>query len=120
MGKIHQITFSHSLGSVKPLDKLLNRGPFPMGGDVDTIWMTHASMYQIRNSTFVGPQFRFIGDLENWNNSRGVLVPGQSGHPASKHYDDGITPWLAGQYHPMLYDRTEVMKAVDACLLLVP
>ncbi len=119
-GKIHQITFSHSLGSVKPLDKLLNRGPFPMGGDVDTIWMTHASMYQIRNSTFVGPQFRFIGDLENWNNSRGVLVPGQSGHPASKHYHDGITPWLAGQYHPMLYDRAEVMKAVDARLLLVP
>lgn len=119
-GKLHRITFSHSLGSVKPLDRLLNRGPFPLGGDVDTIWMGHAMMYQIGGSTFVGPQFRFIGDLNNWNNSRGVIVPGQSGHPASRRYDNGIKPWLAGQYHPMPFDRAEVLKAVDARLLLTP
>jgi len=119
-GKLHQITFSHSLGSVKPLDKLLNRGPFPMGGDVDTIWMGHAGMNHISSNTFVGPQFRFIGDFDNWNNSRGVIVPGQSGHPASKHYADGIRPWFSGQCHPMLFDRAEVLKAVDARLLLVP
>lgn len=119
-GRIHQITFSHNLGSVKPLDKLLNRGPYPMGGDVDTIWMGHAGMYRLTSGTFVGPQFRFIGDLDNWDNCRGVLTPGQSGHLASRHYDDGIKPWLAGQYHPMLYDRAAVLKAVDARLLLVP
>ena len=119
-GKINQITFSHFLGSVKPLDRLVNRGPYPMGGDIDTIWMGHSSHYALGGNKFVGPQFRFVGDLSNWNNSRGVIVPGQSGHPASKRYANGIPEWLEGRYHPMLFDRDEVLKVVDSKLVLAP
>jgi penicillin amidase len=117
-GKIHKITFNHSLGSVNPLDKLLNRGPYLLGGDIDTVWMGNATLYDLSCSSIVGPQFRFIGDLSNWNNSRGVIVPGQSGHPASKHYDDGIQDWLNGKYHPMLFNREVVLEAVVAKLIL--
>ena len=41
-GKVHTLTFGHALGSVKPLDSIFNRGPFPVGGDMDTIWATGA------------------------------------------------------------------------------
>jgi penicillin amidase len=119
-GKIHKITFNHALGSVKPLDKMLNRGPYPLGGDIDTLWMGNATLYDLSCASIVGPQFRFIGDLSNWNNSRGVIVPGQSGHPASKHYDDGIKGWFHGTYHPMLFDRELILESVAAKLILSP
>jgi penicillin G amidase len=36
-GKIHRMTYSHALGVIKPLHKFFNRGPFPVGGDADTV-----------------------------------------------------------------------------------
>src|SRR5207245_6810183 len=37
-GKVHAAAFHHPLGAKKPLDKLFNRGPFPYGGDTNTVW----------------------------------------------------------------------------------
>src|SRR6185312_2432443 len=38
-GTIHQMAYNHPLGAIKPLNKLFNRGPFPVGGDLDTVNM---------------------------------------------------------------------------------
>src|SRR5581483_1785256 len=38
-GKIHKMTYNHPLGMLKPLTKIFNRGPFPVGGDIDTVNM---------------------------------------------------------------------------------
>ena len=77
-GKLHQITFGHNLGSVKPLDKFFNRGPFPLGGDFDTIWASGATRHDLSHDVIVGPPFRFIADLQDWNRSLGMLVPGRA------------------------------------------
>ncbi len=119
-GKLHKITFGHNLGSVKPLDKFFNRGPFPLGGDFDTIWASGATRHDLSHDVIVGPPFRFIADLQDWNRSLGMLVPGQSGHPMSPHYEDNIQGWLKGEYHPMLFDREAVLKEADATLVLEP
>jgi acyl-homoserine lactone acylase PvdQ len=76
--------------------------------------------------TMVGPPFRFIADLSDLRNSWGLLTPGNSGHPASKHYDDQVQAWFnAGNpvpagYHPMLYDRADVDRHAQARLYLTP
>ena len=119
-GKLHQITFNHALGSVKPLDRFFNRGPFPLGGDGDTIWAAVATYMDLSHKSIVGPPFRLIADLSDWNNSQGMLVPGQSGHPASRHYANNIRGWLKGEYHPMLFDRQAVLGAVTERLDLLP
>ncbi len=119
-GKLHTLTYSHILGRIKPLDRLLNRGPYPLGGDGSTVWATGASRYDLRSGLIIGPSFRFIADLGDLRNSSGLLAPGQSGQPGSKHYDDQIQAWFAGQYHPMLYDRDDVERETEARLLLVP
>jgi len=119
-GKIHQMTFGHPLGGVKPLDQIFNRGPFPIGGDGDTIWATGGTRADLGEYKIVGPPFRFIADLNDWNNSQGMLVPGQSGHPASPHYDDNIQGWFKGEYHPMLFDREKVQENVIETLILEP
>jgi penicillin amidase len=119
-GKLHTLTYAHTLGRVKPLDKLLNRGPYPIGGDGTTIWATGASRHDFSSHSIVGPPFRFVADLGDLRNSWGLLVPGQSGQPGSKHYDDQIQAWFAGEYHPMLYERGDVERGTHARLHLVP
>jgi penicillin amidase len=119
-GKLHTLTFNHPLGSVKPLDTFFNRGPYPIGGDGDTIWATGTSAYDLNNDSMVGPPFRFIADLSDWNQSQGMLVPGQSGHPASLSYDNNIQPWFRGEYHPMVFDREAVMQALKSVMKLEP
>ncbi len=119
-GKLHTITFNHTLGSVQPLDRFFNRGPFPMGGDGDTIWASYATLQDLSSQGIVGPPFRFIADLSDWNRCLGMLVPGQSGHPASPTYSNNIERWFKGEYHPMVFDREAVLGASDAVLNLVP
>ena len=119
-GKLHSITFNHTLGSVKPLDRFFNRGPYPLGGDGETIWAGSATLFDLSDKSIVGPPFRMIADLSDWNKSLGMLVPGQSGHPASRSYDSSIQGWLKGEYHPMLFDREAVTGATEAVLALEP
>jgi penicillin G amidase len=119
-GDLHHITFNHALGSVKPLDRFFNRGPFPMGGDGETIWACTATTFDLSDKSVVGPPFRFIADLSDWNKSLGMLVPGQSGHPSSRSYDGSIQDWMNGEYHPILFDRDAVLGTADAVLTLEP
>jgi len=117
-GRAHGLTFGHTLGSVKPLDRIFNRGPFPIGGDGNTIWATGSNVMNPNDHRIVGPPFRFIADLSDWNQSLGILVPGQSGHPASEHYDDNIEDFFKGEYHPMLFDREQVITHAKSRLTL--
>ena len=100
-GRLHHIVFRHPL-NVKAFD----RGPVPRPGDGSTVNATSGAAF-LQTS---GASYRQILDFSNWDNSVMTNVPGESGDPASRHYDDLITDWAAGNYHPMPYSR----KAVEA------
>ena len=119
-GKLHTLTLSHPLGAVKPLDRLFNRGPYPIGGDYYTVWATGATSFDLSSKALVGPPFRFIADLSNLDNCLGVLLPGQSGQPTSGHYDDQLQTWFKGGYHPMLFSKEQVEKESKSKLILSP
>jgi penicillin amidase len=119
-GQLHRLTFRHTLGGARPLDQVFNRGPYPVGGDGGTIWATGGSFHNLKSEAIVGPPYRFIADLGDLRNSLGVLVPGQSGHPGSPHYDDQIEDWFTQGYHPILYAREDVEKALEGKLRLEP
>ncbi len=120
-GHIHSAGFHHPLGAKKPLDKLFNRGPFPYGGDTNTVWQA-AFVPRLPISPAGGftASWRMIVDLADWDASRAVHTTGQSGHPASPHYDDMIWMWLRGQYHPMLWAREKVDAHAAHRLTLSP
>jgi penicillin amidase len=119
-GRVHQAGFSHTLGARKPLDRVFNRGPYPYGGDPNTVWQG-AFIPKLPFSTSGGSaSWRQIIDVGDWDASRAVHTTGQSGQPASKHYDDMLPLWLNGQYHPMLWSRQKVMAHAEATLRLVP
>jgi penicillin amidase len=119
-GKLHRLAFGHVLGVQKPLDRVFNIGPFPIGGDGNTIAATFTSWYDLTPRPVIGPPFRFIADLADLDHCWGQLVPGQSGHLASQHFHDGVTPWLTGEYHPMLFNRQEIEQRLDGRLILMP
>jgi penicillin amidase len=119
-GQLHQVTFAHVLGQVKPLDRLFSRGPYPVGGDQDTVWATGANLHNLSNDDMVGPPFRFIADLSDWDQCVGLLAPGQSGQLASPHYADQVQDWFSGGYHPMPFTRAAVEAESVAALRFVP
>lgn len=120
-GRMHSLTLRHVLGSQAALGRLLNRGPFPMGGDADTIWNAQVARHDPnQDGVMIGPPFRFIADLSDLGQSRGQLMPGQSGQVGSPHYADGIGAWLRGDYHPMVIDRAAVEGNAEARFTLVP
>ncbi len=118
-GAIHKMTYSHPLGMVKPLERFFNRGPFPFGGDSDTV-NTGGSLPSNTEAIITVSSFRQIVDLADLTRSRSIHAPGQSGHPASKHYDDFIKPWMKVEHHPMLFTRKEIEENAEGMLHMTP
>ncbi len=118
-GDIHAITFAHPLGSVGPLAPIFNRGPFPTGGNWNTV-NSGAYYPDNRYAMGLGPAYRIISDPAAWDNSRSIIPTGQSGQPFSPFYDDQISPWLAVEYHPLPFTLTAVQSAAEYTLQLNP
>ncbi len=118
-GKIHKMTFVHALGLVKPLNLYFNRGPYGIGGDADTVNVSIA-LPRTPQEVITVPSYRQIIDLGNLHRSLSSHSPGQSGHQASKHYDDFIDLFLTNKRHPMFYDRDTIEAHSEGILHLWP
>jgi penicillin amidase len=119
-GKLHEMTMVHALGSAKPLDRILNLGPFPVGGDFTTVWQSSMKPgMDFRLSGWTASN-RHIYDLEDWDRSTGAIVPGQSGMFGSPHYNDQVELWLHVNHHPLHYSRSRVESEAASKLLLTP
>jgi len=105
-GRLHQVSFEHALGARTPLDLIFNQGPFPIGGDGDTVAQTSIRPDRPYHNNAVTISSRHIVDLGNLSRSRAMLAPGQSGQLGSSHYGNLIRPWLEGAYFPMTRDKT--------------
>ena len=119
-GRLHEATFAHPMGQVKPLDQVFNRGPFPIGGDTDTVCQAAFVPGKPYAPTAWVASYRQIVDLSNWDRSQAIHTNGQSGQPGSAHYDDMIESWLTGKYHPMLWTREQVEREAEGRLRLEP
>ncbi len=117
-GKFHRLRFAHTLAKTPSLIKLYNRGPYPLGGDYNTVWATGASYTELEDEYLTSAPFRFIADLSDLNHCYGLLSPGQSGNPVSPHYDDQIDAWFKQGYHPMVFSREDVEKNAKSKLTI--
>ena len=67
-----------------------------------------------------GASFRMVLDVGQWDASRTINSPGQSGDPFSAHYRDMAPLWAAGKYVPLLYSRPAVEAAAAEAIALNP
>jgi len=119
-GALQHAFFAHPLANAaeEPTRNRLNIGPLPKGGGSDTVNLSTYDPAGFR--LFGGPSFRMVLDVGNWDNSRAVNAPGQSGDPASPHYRDLVPLWLKGEYFPLLYSRQKVEAALSRRIELLP
>jgi penicillin amidase len=99
-GLVHEMEFPHPLGDANPLlRRLLNRR-LRAGGAQETISQIAYDPNDPFNAVWA-PSWRMIADPRNPDRSRWQMFTGQSGHPASRHYDDLQADWLEGRTQPM-------------------
>jgi penicillin amidase len=122
-GRLHTAKLRHPLGILGPLSGLLNRGPYPFGGDANTVRLAAFRSGRTEPSfgpVSTGPNYRFIVDTGDWERGWSVISPGQSGHPASANYDDQIQLWLNVRYRPMVFGREMAGLSAKHRLILKP
>jgi penicillin amidase len=119
-GRLHGAIFAHAMGVQPPLDRVFNRGPYPIGGDTDTVCQTAYLPQDPFHLKGAGPSYRQIVQLGDLSRSVMAYAPGQSGQLGSPHYDDLIEPWLKGEYQPMLWTREQVEREAEGRLRLEP
>lgn len=95
-------TLSHPLaGAVRALGPILNRGPFCIPGDADTIRVGTVSLGPSGERRVASAFYRAVYDLGDSHQSGWSSAPGQSGHPASPHYADAVEDWLQARLDPL-------------------
>lgn len=121
-GALHQITFQHPIGAAIPwLDRVLglSRGPYPIGGDADTVAQAAVDPWNPFTATGFMASYRQVFDTGDWDRGVFILPTGQSGHPASPHYADMVAAWRRGEYRPLPFSPAAVQdQAAETIRLL--
>ena len=119
-GALHRAEFRHPLGAVVDAQtrKKLEVGDWPLSGSGFTPMATsyRPSDYKLTS----GASFRMVLDVGNWDASKAINTPGQSGNPDSPHYRDLAPLWAAGQYMPLVYSRAVVERETLQRIRLQP
>lgn len=107
-GKIHQVQFGHALGVRPDLGRIFNVGPFPIGGDSDTVCQTSMQPEEGYSANLALPSYRQVVDMADFNRSTWIMPPGNCGHYQNPHRDDQVDAWRFGRQFPMVWDAKEV------------
>jgi penicillin amidase len=118
-GNIHKLTLTHPFSLANEEAKVLNIGPFKIGGDRNTLNNAYSDPLNPFNA-LAGTSFRQIHDMSDWDKSICIIPGGQSGLPFHKHYDDLIKLYVKGKYIPMLFTREAISKNLEGNLKLQP
>jgi penicillin amidase len=119
-GRVRPLRLLHPLGVRRPLDRVFNVGPVPIGGDANTPAQAGVHpLSPLANPAAIANQ-RTVIDLGDPERSRFVLAGGQSGNPLSPHYADLFGPWQRGEGVPIAWSRSAVGAARVERLVLRP
>ncbi|MET9415626.1 penicillin acylase family protein [Streptomyces klenkii] len=86
-------------------------------GSGDTVLSTG---YDAGFTQDAGASFRIVVDVGDWDRSRAMNAPGQSGRPDSPHWDDLYEDWARDRAFPLHYSRAAVEAHTRTRIVLVP
>ena len=116
---VHIAEFAHNpLDAIAPLRGFFSNA-VPNGGDGSTVNVAAISASAPFDQVH-GPIYRHIINVADWNDSRMINAPGQSGHVLSGHYNDLLEKWQRVEYIPMRWGRPAADGASAGVLRLEP
>ncbi|UBM25144.1 penicillin acylase family protein [Pseudomonas sp. p1(2021b)] len=98
-GKAHTLTHNHPLGVKKPLNLLLNVGPFAAPGSHEVPNNLSAKIGPAPWAVNYGPSTRRLIDFGDPGAALTINPVGQSGVPFDRHYGDQAQDYIEGRYH---------------------
>lgn len=120
-GDLHRVSISHPLSKQFPAIAAafakIEGGR--SGGDGSTVMargVVPARSYNVMH----GASFLFVADVGAWDNSRVLLLPGQSADPRSAHYRDWYQDWLTGNMHPLWFSEAPVDRHAVSRTMIEP
>ncbi|MCC6589453.1 MAG: penicillin acylase family protein [Bryobacterales bacterium] len=121
-GKLHHLRLEHALTPVADAalrDKINVGGRSAgKGGESTTVGNLGYDRKSFRITS--GNSSRFVIDVGNWDASRFLHVPGQSGDPDTAEYRNLLESWVKEEYNPLLYTRKAVEAATVRRVVLAP
>lgn len=119
-GNLHHAYFEHALSRTSGSDwvKQADVGPAPKPGSASTVM--HAAYRESDFRVTYGASVRLVMDIGDWDNSRCMNTPGQSGDLRSSYYSNLFNHWAQGEYVPMLYSDAAVNDAVTQRIIIRP
>jgi penicillin amidase len=119
-GDLHHVTIEHPLATIPAI-----AAAYPQisggrsGGDGATVMARGFNAkqgYDVRH----GASFLMVADVGAWDNTRFLILPGQSADPASPHYRDFYQSWLAGDMQKLPFSPAAVRAATVSRMRLLP
>ena len=92
-------------------------GPTPRAGTGDTVGV---ASYDSAFRQSSGSTFRMVIDVGEWDQSRAMNAPGQSGDPRLLHFADLFEPWVEAKSFPLVYSREAVDTNAERTIVLKP
>lgn len=118
-GNLHKIRLQHAFHGQKSIRKWFDYGPYPVGGDTDTLCQTAFLPEQHYGGVLSAASYRQIVNLGNLNDSWSIMPPGQVANSESPYYSNQFEDWREGRFKPMLWGREQVKEhSVHRLLLL--
>ncbi|MEX6631925.1 penicillin acylase family protein [Hyphococcus lacteus] len=119
-GRLHGVNLKHRLsGLADPsLAKRMNIDRIPFGGSAST-----PAMALYRGDSFDavhGPSVRLVIDVGDWDKSKFINMPGQSGDPNNAHYADLFHLWANGEYGQLAFSREAVENVAEKKIIYRP
>ena len=116
-GAAHELRFDHVLSALPVIGGALSRDAAPITGNMNTVWQASKPISRDRATQTVGPAYRQVIDLADFDRSTFQVATGIPGHP---RYDDNIAELLYGLMRPLLYTRAVIAEAIESELTIEP
>ncbi len=109
-GTLHQAVFLHPMNALLSDEekKTFNVNAGPIGGSGYTPMAT--SYGEKSYNLTSGASFRMVLDVGQWDASRVINTPGQSGDPRQPGYRDLAPVWAKGEYIPLTFSKDKVRE----------
>jgi penicillin amidase len=112
-GRVHQAHWRHPVG-----DTGFDIGPREVDGGSHTLRNTGGE--QPPHGASSGAEYRIVVDFASPDRFLAVQNIGNSGVPASPHYQDQFEPWLRGEYHTVHLRRDAVAADCEGVTIIQP